>query len=86
MSRVARESGCLGNLKDTPAEINLKVAQHTSCALHRANARAILRRAPEVSSEQAGLARLVGPAPSLASSSVLCCGVSRLPWFLPLLL
>ena len=53
VSRIARESGCLrSTLKDTSAEINLKVAHRVSCALHRTNARAILRRALEVSSEQ----------------------------------
>ena len=45
---VSTESRAMrGLVGDTPRDVSLRIAQRISCTLHRENARAILRRAPE---------------------------------------
>ena len=40
---------------DTPRDVSLRIAQRISCTLHRENARAVLRRAPETVNGSSGL-------------------------------
>ena len=45
----------LGLAGDTPRDVSLRISQRISCTLHRENARAVLRRAPETVNGSSGL-------------------------------
>ena len=75
IARVSTESLALrGSVGDTPRDVSLRIAQRISCTLQRENARAVLRRAPQVVDGFSGLAgdQVSGKCPVFSLGFVCC--------------